>query len=354
MTAFAQLAHDAGLTKAASGGTMLRGLHRLVREGVWKRVADSAKPGSFWGKTSRLFHDPVANKMTMLNKGLMGYGLTGMGAQFAGYDLPGSNLAMTASTPVLGALFAAPGLITSARANRPGNQARIREDALVGARGAGSDMMSLGQMDSRFLTQPGLAQQYLRERDADTANLVDKYRTGPHQPMSRWKRMQALFENPDALIGDGVDKRIHGMMAPSAMLKSGSVGKALSTGLSNVFPWLFPTAAVGLIGHAALRDKPYDELDIQRRGYAGAQAKIQQQLGQMSGMERFALQMDPTLLASRLEKQLPGTIGTWEKTNKQRLQPGLISSFVNGRKNSGGAGEHNYYSYGVDGSRHYL
>ena len=353
MTAFAQLAHEADLSKAASGGAMLRGLHRLVRGGVWKRVAENTKPGGFWGKTSRLFHDPVADKMTLLNKGLMGYGLTGMGAQAAGYDLPGSNLVMTASTPILGAMFAAPSLITSARANRSGNQARIKEDLLTGARGAGSDMMSLGQMDSRFLTQPNLAHQYLQQNDADTAKLVDKYRTGQHQPMSRWKRMQSLFEDPDALIGDRVDSRISGMIAqpPSAMLKSGGVGKALSTGFSHVFPWLFPTAAVGMIGHAALRDKPYDELDIQRRGYAGAQTKMQQQLGQLSGMERFALKMDPTLFASRLEKQLPGTIGTWEKKHGQQFKPGMISSLVDSWKKGG---EHNYYSYGVDGSRHYL
>ena len=347
MTAFAQLAREADMTKSSSGGNILRGLHNLVRDGLWKRVATKTRPGSFWGKASRLFHDPVTDKMTTLNKGLMGYGLGGMAAGFAGYDVPGSNLAMNASMPVLGALMTAPSLITAYRANRPGNRAKLQEDMLVGARGAGADMMSLGQMDSDYLTRPGLARQYLRKNDAATADLADQYSSKPYKPLSKLKYIQSLFEDPDTLINDSVDQRMHGLMLPQAMLKSGSFGKVFS----HVFPWLFPTIGAGMLGHSILRDKPYDEQSARTRGYAGAQAKIQQGLDKMTGLERMALKMDPTLLADRIEKQLPGTIGTWEQQNGRRFQPGFLSGIARSWKKGG---DTDYYQYDVNENRHYL
>lgn len=353
MTPFAQLEHGAGLSKAASPGTMLRGLHNLVRGGIWKHVADKTAPTGMLGRTARLFHNPVTNRSTKLNYGLMGYGLTGMGTQmFGGPDLPGSNLAFNVSTPILGSLFAASSAVNSLRAGTDANKARMKEDLMTGARGAGSDMMSLGQMDSRFLTQPGLAQQYLKQNDPSTAKLVDQYSTGQYKPMTGLRRMQSLFENPQALINDRVDQQMHGMMPQSTMLgKSGSFGKAIGTGFSHAFPWLFPTLGVGMIGHSLLSDKPYDETAIRSRGYAGGQAKIQQELGQLSGMERFALQLDPSLFASRLEKKLPGTIQQWEQSSGQKHQPGLLSGIAN---NWNKGGETNYYQYDAKGGRHYL
>lgn len=343
MTAFAQLAREADMTKSSSGGNILRGLHNLVRDGLWKRLATKTRPGSFWGKTSRLFHNPVTDSMTTLNKGLTGYGLGGMAAGFAGYDVPGSNLATNASMPVLGALLTAPSLISAYRANRPGNRARLQEDVLAGARGAGADMLSLGQMDSDYLTRPGLARQYLRKNDAATADLADRYSSKPYKPMSKLKSMQALFENPDELINDSVDQRIHDLMQ-----KAGSgAGKVFS----HVFPWLFPTMGVGMLGHSIFRDKPYDEQSARTRGYAGAQAKIQQGLDKMTGLERMALKLDPTLLADRIEKQLPGTIGTWEQQNSRRFQPGFLSGIANSWKKGG---DTNYYEYDVNENRHYI
>lgn len=352
MTPFAQLEHGAGLTKAASPGTMLRGLHNLVRGGIWKHVAEKTAPSGLMGRTARMFHNPVTDKSTLFSNALMGYGLTGMGAQFAGYDMPGSNLALNLATPVLGALFTAPSLITSMRAGTDANKARMKEDLMSGARGAGSDMISLGQMDHRFLTQPGLAQQYLQQNDPDTAKLVNQYSTGQYKPMTGLKRMQSLFENPQELINNRVDQQIHGLMPQSNMFgKSGSFGKALGTGFSHAFPWLFPAMGIGMLGHSVLSDKPYDESAIRSRGYAGGQAKIQQELGNLSGMERFALQLDPSLFAKRLEAKLPGTIQNWEQQTGQKHQPGLISNLTNGWKKGG---ETEYYSYDAKGGRKYL
>lgn len=348
MTPFALLG-DQELSKSA----MLRGLHNLVRGGVWKHIAERTAPKGLMGRAARLFHNPITDKSTVLSKALTGYGLTGLGAQFAGYDLPGSNLAFNLSTPILGSLFTAPSLVTAMRANTAANKQKLQEDLQLGARNAGSDMMSLGYADPKFLTQPGLAQQYLRQNDPATAKLVDQYSSGTYKPMTRLHRMQSLMENPQELINNQVDKHMHGMLAPTnnfGLNKSG-MAKAIGTGFSHAFPWLFPTLGVGMLGHSILSDKPYDEAAIRARGYAGGQTKIQQELSGLNGAERFALQLDPSLFATKLEAKMPGVIGQWEQQNKQQFRPGMISGLTSGWKKGG---DTDYYNYDAAGGRNYL
>lgn len=361
MTAFANL--GSGLQKEAMA--FLRGAHNFARNGLWKTLAGRTSSTSAAGRLARMFHNPITDKSTLLSKGLTGYGLAGM----AGMDLPGSHLAFNMGTPLLGALYSAPSLVTAARANTDYNKGRLKEDLMTGARAAGSDTLTLGHTDPRFLTQPGAMQAFLQKQDPATAALTSQYRSGSYQPMGDFRKLQALFSDPQALIDSRVDGEIYSLMP--GMRKAGNVGRIATSllgrlgnrvansavgratrfGTSHVLPWVFPAVGVGALGHAVAQDKPYDEASAQSRGYAAAQARIQSDLGNLSGVERFALNFDPSLAADKLEQALPGTINTWQQQNGRQYQPGTLSNLTNSWKKGG---DTNYYSYDATGTRRYL
>lgn len=332
--------------KSASVGNALGKLHNFVRGGIWRHVAHKTRPDSILGRTSRVFHDPVKDSGTPLSMALSAYGLTGLGAGVMGYNLPGSELAMNIGTPGLGLLHAAPNLITAARANTAGNKLRLQDDVLSGARQAGSDAIALGEADPRFLTNAKLMADYIKQRDPHTSAMIDRYSKGGYKPLSNWQKATSLISDSQALIDDKIDKRIY-----TSMYKSAKWFQTAKNVASNVLPWLSVTAGIGGIGYAALRDKPYDEQSAQTKGYAGAQAKIQQELGKLSEFERLSLRLDPTLFADKIEKTMPGTIKEWEGRRGAKLQPGLLSSI----KKSWETGDTpKFYQYDINNNRHYL
>lgn len=350
----------AGLEKSAwSPVPLLRKAHGLVRDGVWKTVAQKSKPQGLAHRLSTKFYNPVTDKSTLLSKGLTGYGFAGIGGELTGkYDLPGSNLALNTTMPGIGSLITAAPLISTMRAASPRNQARIMEDSMTGAREAAGDLLSLSRQDHRFATQPGALQEYIRQSNPEIADMIKRYRGGQYTPMSGWDTTKSIFQDSQGLINDRMDSRIFSMLNKSGAYKEAVIGGALRTAggvvgkvFGNVLPWAFGTAAVGGVAHAALRDKPYDEMQAMTRGYAGAQAKMQNELEGLTRMQRFALRMDPTLMQSHIEKQLPGTIAQWERNNGQKMGKGWLANI---KDNWDKPSETNFYTYDMNNQKHYL
>lgn len=366
MTPFAQLHSADALEKSAM--TALKSLHGLMRNGIWKTVARRTNPGQTGmrgvaGKVSRWFHNPNVGEIgadglregasTALSKGLTAYGLGGMGLGFAGYNLPGSNLAMNLTMPGVGALFSAPGYVQAGRMASKANQNALKEDALIGARQAGADMISMLGADHRYGTNPGFYGKFLEQASPEIAGIASRYSTGSVKPMSTWQTLAGLAENPQEVINNRMDQTISGLLSKSGAEKRafGAAARAVGKGFGHAFPWLFPVAGVGMLGHAVLDKKPYDEQQVQQRGYAGAAAAAQKAMGNMSWLERTALQIDPTLAAKKMETYLPGTIAQWEKNTGQTFRPGMLSKTVDNWTNGG---DHRYYEFDAAGTRHYI
>jgi hypothetical protein len=370
MTPFAQLETSDGMVKSAIPMKgFLAGAHNLMRNGFWKTVANSKKyapNAAGWrggvGRASRLFHDPTGGKLvdgkltgksTLLSKGLNAYGIGGLGLGFAGYDLPGADLAMNVTMPGVGALMAAPSLISTARMSRQGNKDKVIEDVKTGAREAVGDMMNLAYQDPRYASHGDLYQQFMSQYSPESSAMVNQYSTGTAKPMSTWNKVQSMFSDPQALVNNDIDQRIPGLLSKVASMEKSSMTalKMVGKGAGHVFPWLFPTMGVGFTANALLSDKPYDAAQVQQRGYAGAQAAMQKKMQNLTGIERMALRLDPTLIGQQAEKLLPGTLAQWEQRSGQKHQPGLISGIVD---KWGKGGDNSYYEYDAAGARHYL
>jgi len=364
MSPFAQLGE---LEKSA----FLKGFGKLVRKGVWgsakdktgRALANYQQTGKAAPAWLRGLHGTSKFMKGKPGKGLALYGLAGIGGDVTGaYNLPGSQLAFNTTMPGLGTLFSMPGLITAARMSSLENQNRLREDVYSGTRAAAGDLMSLANADHRFVTQPGLYQRYMQSQGT-APGMTDHaayYSTGKYKPLSGWDSAASLFTDSRDLINDRIDRQIFQSLAgppvPNWLQKSGGLQKQawLGTafrGAKKVFPWVFPALGVGAVGHAALRDKPYDEMDAMSRGYAAGQVKLNDRLNNLTGMERLALRLDPTLVAGRLEKHLPGTIGQWEQQNGRKWQPGWLSNMMD-RNRKGNPSK--FYEYDATGRRHYI
>ncbi len=333
-----------------SGNAVLKGAHNLLRNGFWKTVATKTTPGAagFKGvlnRTSRAFYNPTTDRSTLLSKGLTGYGLAGLAAPAIGVNLPGSDLAMNATMPGMGALFTAPGLITTGRLATKGNQAKILEDAKTGAREAVGDVMSLTQSDPRYASHADLYRRFMSQYSPVTSQQAGRYETGQVAPLSMWGNMSAAFSDPQAIVNNQIDQRIPGML--SKMAGIGSVFRAAG----HVLPWAVAAGGVGAVGHAALRDKPYDAAQVQSRGYAATQAAMQKKLQGLTGVERTALRLDPTIIGQQAEKVLPGTISQWEARTGNKHQPGMLSNLID---SWGKGGNNTYYEYDAAGARQYL
>lgn len=368
MTPFAQLEADPRLEKVAAAPTVLRGAHNLMRNGFWRTASRKYGPeATGWrgglGRASRLFHNPNAGKMgddgllrgktTLLSKGLIGYGIGGTGAEMMGYDVPGSMLALNAVWPGVGALFSAPPAISSARLMLPGNKAKVMEDAKTGAREAVGDMMSLAQSDPRYASHADLYRQFMSQYSPESSQLSSQYSTGAVKPLGRWGTISSAFSDPQKIVNDRLDRRVPGLLDKVASHEKSAMTalRAFGRGAGHVLPWLPPVAGLGMLGHAALREKPYDAAQAQQRGYAGTQAAMQEKLKNLNGIERMALRLDPSLIGQQAEKFLPGTIAQWEQRSGQKHQPGFISNVVD---NWSKGGNSSYYEYDAEGKRHYL
>jgi len=318
------------------------------------------RPGALDPKTGeQLF------KSTLLSKGLTGYGFAGMASPMMGVDLPGSSLAFNTTMPGLGALFAAPSLVTAGRMGMQKNKDRLAGDIELGADNAVNDLMTLGLGNPNQITNPGFYNDAISGYYPELDQIRNRYATGNIAPMSNWRKAQSLFDNPQDLTNNKVDQKIglwnrldRDFGDPSWLLnKSGSMqkealGKALWTGAKTLGNWAAPALGLGAIGHAALSDKPYDVDEATNRGYAAAQLKLQGKLSNMTGLQRFGVRMDPTMLMREIEKQRPGAIAKWEASTGAKYQPGWMSSIAD-RFSSGNIDKQEFYTYDADGKRHY-
>lgn len=349
------------LNKSASKGAIASRLHGLVRDGFWRTAGKKWSPtdSGFKGwanRASRHFYNPTTDKSTLLSKGLTGYGFAGVGTNIAGGpNLPGSDLAFNTTMPGIGLLFTAPNVIKSMRMGSEKNQQDLIEDGKIGARAAASDLLTLGMADNRYLTSPNLYSQFMRQQDPRSAQLVDDYRQGAVQPLGGWGTLSSIFGNSQNLVNNQIDTRIQGLLKSGSMEKSAipilrgakSFGGRL---VQDVLPW----AGVGLGGFtlgSSIFGKPYDARAVQQRGYAGAQAKLQNELNNMGSLSRLGLRLDPTLLAGKIEKHLPGTIDHWEKLHGKKFSPGWLSGIAGNWERGGDAP--GFYEYDAKKQRHY-
>lgn len=359
MTPFALLQAPDELTKSAKAGLkLLRGAHDLLRNGFWKTVADKTVAGTpgWRGKlhsASKLFHNQATNKSTALAKGLNIYGMGGMAAGVAGYDLPGSQLAMNITTPGLGALFTAAPAVQSARMMSGKNRSKVMEDVQFGAREAVGDMMSLAQADPRYVSHADFYKQFMSQYSPEVSAAANKYTIGdPTNPLSRLSMLRSAFSDPQAIVNNQIDQRIPGLLAKAGAEKSAmSALRTVGTAAGHALPWLFAAGGTAALGHSIFSDKPYDETQVRQRGYAAAQAAMQKKLSTMNPIERMAVRFDPTLIGQQAEKYLPGTLSQWEQKTGQKFQPGLLSSAVDDW-NKGG--DNSYYEYDAAGGRRYI
>lgn len=345
---------DLAMEKSAKGGKLLSSMHGLVRHGLWGTLGRTARDDhkglrAVGNKVSRLFYNPTGGSAgkgadTMLSHAMNFYGMGGLGAGMLGYSVPGSELAFNIVAPGMGAMFSAPGAITTARMASTKNQDRLREDVMSGARTAAADLISLADRDPNVVKQRGTYRRYLQQVSPELGRIRKAYQGGGPEAMSLWDTAGAALMDPQKIINNRVDRGIDQMLH-----KSGGIGGAAKA----VFPWLFPALGVGAIGAAVTRDKPYDEEQARLRGYAGASTKLENELDNMSGIQRFFAGMDPSLVAGRIEKALPGTLDHLEASTGQPYQFGLLGGWSR-PKGSSPPKPPKYYQYDAAGQTHYL
>jgi len=357
MTPFAQLGNARPMTKSAM--PLLRAVKSLATKGLWSRAAEAtgkrmaahANAGTAAGRGLRAA-DWVSRQMSGgLGSAAGYYGMAGMvSPMVGGPELPGSNLALNIGMPGLAALYGGAGAITAVRTASKKNQEKMLQDGLEGAREAGSHLISGINADPSMAYGPGRYLKFLEDNGIDTSG-ARGYMSGNYRPLSWWERAGALFDNPQALIDDQIDKRIHGFFAGGGMSKRAGIPRLVWDGAKKLLPWLWPTMAVGSVAHAALRDKPYDVSAVQQKGYSAATAALQQRLNGMGWMERMALRMDPTLAVRSLEQHLPGSIAAWERGTGSRYNPGFLSNMADTWQNGS---KPRYFSYDAAGNRNYI
>lgn len=363
MTPFAQLA-DSGLQKAAAGKATAfklgwRGIKDLVGKGFWN-VAGSSTNSPKWLQTvSRPFYNPNTGKSTGLYKGLLGYGAAGMASDMmGGPSLPGSELAFNTTMPGLGALFAAPGLITGARMAKQENQDKLRQDVIGGGQDAAAEFLSLLNSSPGVVQNPGLYSQIYNQTESPMSGNPF---TKPYQRPNWWTRTGNFLMNPQAYIDDRVTQEVHGYLnnplTKSGMEKRAWLG-AVGNGLKwaggramKALPWLGVGSGLGMAGYSAMSDKPYDPTRAQNMGFQAGQVQLQEALNGLNGIERFAASLDPTLVARKLEQKIPGTISRWEQQTGMRYQPGWIAGTLDAFDRGGNS---KYYEYDAAGQRHYV
>jgi hypothetical protein len=347
MHPFAELEH---LTKQAVNGRALwEGVKRVASNGVWKSVGNAADK-RIAATGGGLLSKGLSSTSRFMNgtpgKVLSGYGLLGLAEPLLPFELPGSQLAMNVAMPGWGALFTAPSAITSARMAGKGNRERLKGDVMEGGRRATDDFLSAINANPGVLQQPGSYRKFMSDY-VDMSGADPYIRNDYAAPkLNKWRQLQSVFSDPQMLIDDITRTEAQKAMNSSALRKKADI---VGTGMK-ALGWLSGIAGVGATGHALLKDKPYDAEKAQAEGYNAAQAAIQKKLNGLNGLERFALRMDPTFAAYKLDQIVPGTIKRWEQQTGTKFSPGWLSR-TNEAWRSGG--KPSYYQYDADGNRHY-
>lgn len=347
MHPFAEL--EQPVKSATAARALWSGAKRLFSKGVWERIGEAtgkriANTGG--GVVSKGLHGTSKFMQSTPGRVLQGYGLLGLAEPVLPFELPGSQLAMNVAMPGWGALYSAPGAITSLRMAGSNNRQRVKDDVMEGGRMAMDDFMSAVNANPSVLYNRGGYRKFM----SDYADLSgsDPYLNNEYATpkMNRWRQLQSIFTDPQAMIDDVVRNETqkalnqHVFKKESGWLGNGMKALGVVSGL----------AGVGSIAHAAFKDKPYDEASAQREGYNAAQAAIQHKLNSLNGLERFALRMDPTFAAYKLDQIVPGTIKRWERQTGSKFTPGWLSR-TNEAWRSGG--KPSYYQYDAEGNRHY-
>jgi hypothetical protein len=276
-----------------------------------------------------------------------------MVAPLVGVELPGAGIANAVTTPGIAAAFAAPGMIRAARMTGKGNQAALTADAKLGGRNAADDFLSALDANPGIASAPGGYRKFMQDNGIDF-NKADAYVKNKFQaPMGTWDKLKGVFnEDPNHVSTTKARNAIQGEFNKRAAVPASALGRAWGLGKSvvgNTFKWGVPAMATAGIG-SALLGKPYDAESIKQEGYAAAQGKIQQGLDGMSKMERIAAWADPTLVASKLDQKMPGTIGAWEQRTGRKFQKGMLSSVMDSWKSGGTP---SYYTTDAGGNFHY-
>jgi hypothetical protein len=334
----------------------------VFRNGTWKTVSNSMENAIASGKDTALRRgvkstaDLLGGHTTgygvggLASKGLAAYGMANM---IPGLDLPGGDLAMNVSMPILGAAFSAPHVISSMRANSAAGRKAIADDVNIGSQTAINHFMTGLDADPSMVQEQGGYRRFMEGNGIDFSG-ADSYRQNKYtNPLSKWERLQSFMGDSQKAIDNGSRRMVQDQFNKSAGIGSiaSAVGSKLVGAGSKAFKYGVPAMATYGVYDAVTRDKPHDEQAAQQEGYNATQAAIEKKMDGMGNWERFALKMDPTLAASKLEETSPGSIERWENSTGKQFQPGLISSTVNAWKTGGTP---SFYEYDAGGNRHYI
>lgn len=338
----------AQLEKTASVGKLLGvGVKNLWQNGAWKTLGKLAEKGVTRGGrigavASKVL--PVTNIMGGKTGDILGYyGLAGLASPAFGVNLPGSDLAATVGTPIIGAMNAASNIISASRANSAQGQRDIQADVQAGADRATRDFISGLHIDPRTAYDVNSYRNFAGQIGHDMG-AADTYTQGGYKPITGLTAAQKLFGNSQDLIQNRARMKIQEYL-PS-MMKGASVGKLFGNALKAL---TVGGATVGL-GSSIFGKKPYDPEAMQNEGYAAAQAAIQNRLRNMSGMQRMAVRLDPTLAADAIAKQNPTALKQWEAQHGP-LQRGMLASTLDAFRSGGNT---RFYSTDAGGNKNFI
>lgn len=327
----------AQLEKQAVAGLALRGVKRLWNSGAWKTLGKLTTKGiARGGNVGRISKaiNPVANAMSgRVGNALSLYGVAGFGGQALGYDLPGSSLAFNLGMPILGTMNTAANLITANRAGSEEGKAGIKKDIEAGADRAMQDFISGIHIDPNVARDANAYRNFVGQVGGDVG-LGDAYTAQKFKPMTGFNKLRNVLGTPQDVIKNEMRMQIQNQL-PSIMKQAGIgsiAGKVFGSGLKGLG---IAASTVGL-GSAILSNKTHDTDTAQSEGYAAAQAAIQDRLRNMSGMERMAAKLDPSLAADAIRKKFPEAFKAWEAKHGP-LQRGIIGNTINTLTNPGAA-----------------
>lgn len=89
-----------------------------------------------------------------------------------------------------------------------------------------------------------------------------------------------------------------------------------------------PLALTAYDGYKAMSDSPYDRERMMQEGYNGAMQGFGQQYSRTNGFQRFALGLDPSMLAGRINTAIPGSMAEWQRANGHPYDPGWLSQIT--------------------------
>jgi hypothetical protein len=345
---------NAGLEKSAlNAKTLWNGAKAVFHNGAWREVGKIADKRIASGKGGVISKGvkPVADFLSgqtggLASAALAGYGLT---AAVPGLDLPGNEFAMNVTTPILGLGMATPSILSAMRAKSDKGKAAIEGDVTAGSQAAVGDFMSGLNANPGMVQGKGNYRKFM-EDNGIKFDQADAYAKNSYKdPMGMFKSVQNLLSDSQKNIGHETRRQIQNQLNKQAAI-GGVLGK-VGGGIGKVFKYGTPSLTAYGIYNAASRDKAHDEQAIQQEGYAATQVAIQKKMDSMSKMERFALKLDPTLAAQKMDDLVPGSIKRWEAQTGNTFQPGLIASTMNAWKKGGTP---SFYETDAGGARHYV